>query len=329
MRRNTSQPAELTMNTTEHLVVSFVIPVLNGESDIARCLLSIRNQRFPEGKFEVLILDNGSTDRTHQIIYELGFDFQVLPKVSVSALRNRGAMMARGVYVAFVDADVELTPSWLQEGLTVFDNQEVMACGCFPGVPAEATWVQQTWDVHQRRCQLSQPTPMPWVTSMNMIVRRNDFLAISGFNERLKTSEDVDMCYRLGKRGVILYNPVMEAVHWGEARDLKTFWRKEVWRGMGNLKGVLSHGVRWDELPSLGYPLYVICLGFLFCFGFTFDLWRGQILLGPLSFVLLLLPAVSLALNTVRLAKCPGAIPKLVFLYFLYGFARAYSLIKS
>ena len=309
-------------------LVSFVVPVFNSENDFARCLLSIRNQKLPVGEYEVLILDNGSTDRTPQIMRELGFDFQVIPNVNVSALRNRGATIARGDYVAFVDSDVELMPHWLQVGLAVFENSEVVACGCFPGVPAEATWVQQTWDLHQRRRQLVTPAPVSWVTSMNMIVRRNDFLAISGFNEHLKTSEDVDMCYRLGQCGAILYNPAMEAVHWGEARDLKTFWRKEVWRGIGSLKGVVSHGLRWDELPSLGYPFYVICLVILFCLGLSIDLWRGQILIAPLCFILLLFPALLLTLHTVRLSKCPEAIPKLVLLYFLYGFARAYSLLK-
>jgi glycosyltransferase involved in cell wall biosynthesis len=309
-------------------LVSFVVPVFNGENDIARCLRSIRKQKLPEGEYEVLILDNGSTDRTQQIMRELGFDFQVIPNVNVSALRNRGATMARGDYVAFVDSDVELRPHWLQGGLAVFENSAVVACGCFPGVPTEATWVQQTWDLHQRRHQFAQPAPVAWVTSMNMVVRRNDFLAVSGFNEHLKTSEDVDMCYRLGQRGMILYNPAMQAVHWGEARDLKTFWRKEAWRGIGSVQGVLSHGLRWDELPSLGYPFYVICLLLLLCLGLLLDLWHGQILMAPLCFVLLLLPALLLTFNTVRLVKCPEAIPKLALLYFLYGFARAYSLLK-
>jgi hypothetical protein len=47
-------------------------------------------------------------------------------------------------------------------------------------------------------------------------------------------------------------------VHWGEARNLLGFWRKEVWRGTSNLKGVIGHGLSLDELPSLGYPLYVL-----------------------------------------------------------------------
>jgi glycosyltransferase involved in cell wall biosynthesis len=311
-------------------LVSFVIPVLNSEDYIARCLRSIRNATFPEATCEVLILDNGSTDRTPQIIHDLGFDFHVIPKVHVSALRNRGAMMAQGDYLAFVDADVELMPYWLQNALVPFQDRRVVASGCFAGVPQDATWVQRTWDVHQRGHQLERtPKPVPWLPAMNLIVRRGDFLAVAGFNERLETVEDVDLCYRLGQRGTILCNPAMEAIHWGEARNLRTFWRKEVWRAKSNLKGVWSHGLRWDEVPSLGYPLYVICCGLFFVLGVGTDLWSQQLFLTPLSLVLLILPALLLALHTAYVAKQLPLIPKLFVLYFVYGCARAYSIVKT
>jgi glycosyltransferase involved in cell wall biosynthesis len=311
-------------------LVSFVVPVFNSEKDIARCLLSIRRLQLPDKEYEVIIMDNGSTDRTHQIMHELGFNFYILPEVSVGALRNRGAALAQGDYIAFVDSDVELTPLWLQNGLAGFTDPKVVACGCFPGVPNDSTWVQYTWDLHQRgRQRRAKSTPVSWLSSMNLLVRREDFLMVSGFNEDLKTAEDVDLCYRLGKRGTILHHSAMEAIHWGEARDLKKFWRKEVWRGLGSLKGALSHGLRWDELPSLGYPIYVIGVILLFCLGACIDLWRQQLLTVPLCLILLFAPALLLALNTARLTKCPEAVAGLFLLYLVYGLARAYAMVKA
>jgi len=310
--------------------ISFIIPVFNSEQYIARCLCSIRNLCFSAAAYEVLIMDNGSTDRTHQIMRDLGFTFQVIPKVNVSTLRNRGAALAQGDYLAFVDSDVELTPRWLHNGLASFADSRVVACGCFPGVPPEATWVQQAWDIHQRgRQAIDKPESVPWFASMNLIVRRNAFLAISGFNENLETAEDVDLCYRLGQCSVILYNRAMEAIHWGEAPDLRTFWRKEVWRGLGNVQGVLSHGLRWDELPSLGYPLYVICLGLAFVLGCGIDLWYRHMRLAPLGLLILVLPTLFLACRTAYLAGCFRSIPPLFLLYLVYGFARAGAVLKS
>jgi hypothetical protein len=164
---------------------------------------------------------------------------------------------------------------------------------------------------------------------MNLLVRRDVFLAVGGFNEALQTAEDVDLCYRLGRRGTLLYNPAMAAVHWGEARDLKIFWRKEVWRGLGNLGGMRFHGLRWDEVPSLGYPLYTACLVVLLTLGVVLDLWYRQLLFAPVMIILLILPPLVLALNTVRLAKRPTAFFRLLVLYLVYGLARAYAVVKA
>jgi glycosyltransferase involved in cell wall biosynthesis len=310
--------------------VSFIIPVFNSEQYIARCLRSICNLCASEATYEVLIIDNGSTDRTHQIIRDLGFTFQVIPKVNVSTLRNRGAALARGDYLAFVDSDVELTSRWLHNGLAPFADSQVVACGCFPGVPQEATWVQQAWDIHQRgRQSADKPVSVPWLPSMNLLVRRATFLAVSGFNEHLETAEDVDLCYRLGQYGVILCNRAMEAIHWGEARDVRTFWYKEVWRGLGSWYGVLSHGWRWDEFPSLVYPLYVITLVPLCLLGVFIDVWHHQLLWVPCALCLLPLPALLLATRTTLLAHRPRVLPQLALLYVVYGIARACSLLKS
>lgn len=311
-------------------LVSFVIPVLNGEKDIARCLLSVQSLQFPRQEYEVLIMDNGSTDRTHKIIHDLNFNFQVVPRVRVGALRNRGAARAQGDYLAFVDADVELSRCWIQKGLAAFADPRVVASGCFPGVPEDATWVQKAWDIHQRGGQHeSAPRPVAWLPSMNLIVRRDAFSTIRGFDEQLETAEDVDLCYRLGQRGVIVCNPDMEATHWGEAKDLRTLWRKEVWRGKGNLQGVLSHGLRLDELPSLGYPLYILSFVLIFIFICIFDMWRRQVTLIPLTLTLLALPALALSIATTWRARKLGKLPQLFVLYFVYGFARAYALIKA
>lgn len=311
-------------------LVSFIIPVLNGERYLARCLAAIRQQRWSEEDYEVLILDNGSTDRTHQLIRDAGFTFHLLPTVNVSTLRNYGTRLAHGAYLAFVDADVELSSDWLQQALASFTDRHIVASGCFPGIPHDATWVQHAWDLHQRGQQpMTTPAPTPWLPSMNLMVRCEAFLAVSGFNEQLETAEDVDLCYRLAQHGTILNNPAMRAIHWGEARDVRTFWRKERWRGLGNLSGVLSHGWRWDEVPSLGYPLYIIVAVLGLVLAVATDLWRQQLGGTPLGLVFLVGPALCLAMHTARRANRLSAVPGLFLLYLVYGLARAWAVCRG
>jgi glycosyltransferase involved in cell wall biosynthesis len=310
--------------------VSFIIPVLNGDKEIGRCLDSIRNQKFPPEAYEVLVVDNGSTDRTCQLVSEFGFNVQVIPGVSVAALRNRGAGIARGDYLAFVDADVELASDWLENGLMGFRNRTVVAMGGLRCIPANATWVQRTWGLHlESRRPKTKPTAVAWLYSMAFIVRRNEFLTSGGFAEYLETAEDVDLCYRLGRTGTILYNTAMKAVHWGEDPDLATFWNKEIWRGKGSLKGILSHGLRRDEIPSLGYPIYVICLVILLGLSCVLDILNRQFMFTLISLGLLGLPALLLAIDTIRRVGQFEAFPRLILMYLLYGLARAYSIVKT
>lgn len=314
----------------ERSLVSFIIPVLNGEKDIGRCLASIRGQEFPSEEYEIIVVDNGSTDKTRQIVCDYGFNIQVVSGVNVAALRNRGAMIACGEYLAFIDADVELASDWLRQGLVSFKDPKIVASGGPRCIPEEATWVQRTWGVHlDSRRPICRPTLVSWLYSMAFIVRKDKFLTIGGFSEQLETAEDVDLCYRLGQRGMVLYNPAMKAVHWGEDPDLKTFWRKEIWRGKGSVKGLFTHGLRWDELPSVGYPVYILCLFLLLSLSCVLDLQNRQFALTLSSLGLLILPALMLALATMRRAGQPRALPGLFLLYLIYGFARAYSIVNT
>ena len=310
-------------------LISFIVPVYNDEMNIARCIISIRSQFESEEMYQLLVLDNGSTDRTTDILQELGVQFSQISNVNVSELRNRGASLSQSEILGFVDSDVELSPGWFENGLQGFQDSNLVACGCFPSIPNESTWVQRTWDIHQRgRQQFSVPTPVPWLPSMNLMVRRDAFLKINGFNEKLETAEDVDMCYRLGKYGNILWNSDMEAIHWGEARTLAIFWKKEVWRGMGNVSGIFAHGWRWDELPSIGFPVFSLVFGICSLVALSYDFSQGEGFWLPLSLGIWSLPALLLSIHTVIKAKKWGAAPQLLLLYFIYGVARAYALIK-
>jgi len=311
-------------------LVSFIIPVLNGEKFIGKCLSSIRNQHFTVAKYEIIVLDNGSTDRTCEIVESYGLSSVIVKCGNVASLRNKGAKIAQGQYVAFIDSDIELSSEFLSQCVAMFGSPEVVACGCIPGIPKNATWVQQTWSI--QLCgwrKNTSPVQVSWLGSAILMVRRKDFESIGGFNENLETAEDVDLCYRLGERGKILSNPSMRAIHWGEPPDLLTFWRKEVWRGLGNIQGIASHGFRLDELPSIGYPIYCLIIGLLLFLGGIIDFLNHEIWFFPLFMFLFMAPAFLLAGYTTFLAKDLLHLPQLFFLYLLYGCARGFAIVKS
>ena len=104
------------MSTTDRPSVSVVVTTRNEAADLERCLASIRGQTLPD--VEIVVVDNGSTDGTREIAAALA-DIVLDQGPERSAQRNAGARAARAEYILFADADMELTPTVLEECLSV------------------------------------------------------------------------------------------------------------------------------------------------------------------------------------------------------------------
>jgi glycosyltransferase involved in cell wall biosynthesis len=239
---------------------SVIIPARDEEHNIGRCLDSILRVDWDAEQFEIIVADNGSQDRTAEIAAQKGATVYLLPGLTISALRNYAAARARGAILAFMDADCTVEPSWFREASKYLDRDEIACFGAPPQVPAQSTWVQRAWfEVRRKTVALGETF---WLESMNMFVRREAFSGCGGFDETLVTCEDYDLSVRLRAGGGVFTDSSIVATHYGEAATLSHFFRKELWRGIGNLKGVRNHGVRLSELPSLCLPLWH-CLALL------------------------------------------------------------------
>lgn len=107
--------------------ISIIIPLYNTEKYIRPCLESIYRQGLPEETFEVLVVNDGSTDKSVSIIGELARvhpNLQVIhqPNQGVSAARNHGLELANGTYIWFVDADDLLAEDSLPEMLRIAEE---------------------------------------------------------------------------------------------------------------------------------------------------------------------------------------------------------------
>ena len=244
--------------------VSIIIPAKNEEKYLPLCLDSIQRLDYPKEAMEVIVVDNGSTDRTREIAQLFGATLLRDDTKHVSGLRNFGAKSAKGEILAFLDADCMVEADWLRAAARYFDENDVVAWGAPPGIPENATWVQSSWYLIRKKKMVIQE--VDWLESMNLFVEKVIFLKAGGFNENLITCEDVDFSYRLASHGKIVADTSIRAIHLGEAATLGQFWRKELWRGMGNFQGLRHHGLTWKELPSIMIPAYfsIILMAFIF-----------------------------------------------------------------
>jgi len=235
--------------------VSFIIPVRDDERRLRACLESLRANAYPAQRVEIVVVDNGSRDRSADVARDLGARVATVTGTRVSQLRNAGAALARGRILAFVDADHLLAPGWI--------GAAVEGCGADPSIgavgslclaPNDGTWVQRAYD--RLRGRTSGRQPVDWLGAGNLVVTRLAFEAVGGFDSSLDTCEDVDLCKRLRRAGYVLVSDDrLVNVHVGDPPTLAALFRGELWRGRSNLAVSFRPPVTMGELPSAVVPV--------------------------------------------------------------------------
>lgn len=116
--------------------ISVIVPVYNIEGYIERCLKSIQKQTYP--RFEVIIIDDGSTDNSLLLCQKFAKKYRNFRVISqknqgLSAARNTGIKQATGDFLAFVDGDDEILPNFLADLMTAAEvaDAEIAICGFF------------------------------------------------------------------------------------------------------------------------------------------------------------------------------------------------------
>jgi GT2 family glycosyltransferase len=208
--------------------VSVIIPVLNGARSVGRCVESILASREPPDTFEVICVDNGSSDATGSILSNFQPRIKVLHEVKrgPAAARNAGLRAATRGVVAFTDADCTVDSLWLTHLVGALHQGKVGAVGGKILPRPEAGRVEQFGElVHDHQKAIEEDRP-PYVITMNLAARTEMLHSIGLFDERFIRMEDVDLAYRIVAAGErIVYQP--DAVVYHHNRDtLRTLARE-------------------------------------------------------------------------------------------------------
>jgi hypothetical protein len=233
--------------------VSVIIPARNEERRLVRLLDSLRRLEVPAGGLEILVADHASSDGTAAVARRAGARVVQPTGRTIAAVRNAAARAATAPILAFVDADCTVAPDWLSRALPYFTDARVGAVGSYYAIPADpASWVRPVLQL--QAAGLPDRGPAAWLPAGNFIVRRDVFWAAGGFDETLMTCEDVDLCQRIARTHQVLTDKRIRCLHHGEPRTLGELFRKELWRGRDNIRGLFRHGVSLRELPSVLLP---------------------------------------------------------------------------
>lgn len=313
--------------------MTIIIPAYNERENIARCLSSICSLDTGPYTFQVVVVDNGSSDETLKIAGSFGGRLRlkvlVAPGITVGAMRNLGVKNSNSRFCAFVDADCTVDHDWLRKGVEGFQGESVAAVGCTHHNPEHYSWVATAWDAHlsQRRKSCEADS----IPSGNMFVDREKFISVGGFDESLRTNEDYDLCFRLIEAGYrILSDSRVVCVHWGVPRNLCAFYRQCRWHGTHVLKVFKKgrQGKKNGKVLAFGayHLVSVLLVGSLFL-GWLLESVRAWVLLGGVG-VLLMPSAMLTCRSIIRVRTFAINDLALLVLYFVYGVARGDALVR-
>jgi len=303
-------------------MVSIVIPVFNADKCIERCLSALQNLDYPKDKYEIIIVDNGSTDKTVELVKKYPVRLFVLPQVTISHLRNFGASKSKGNVLAFIDADCIAPSLWLKRSTELLNNENIGAVGCWYQLPQETTFLERVWNAHMSSRRL-KTGDIDWVPSGNLIISKAAYNKIGGFNEALATSEDVDICQRIHLSGLsVVTHPDLAVIHLGESKDLLHFLLKEKWRGEGVLQNVIREfpNVRCNKAIAFTVVTFLALAGILLSF------LRQNYMMMDLSLFFLFLIPVYLTTKACLSSKQWQYFMPLAFLFVVYAIARILSI---
>jgi GT2 family glycosyltransferase len=224
--------------------ISVVVCTYNGQATLPDCLAGLQKLDYPD--YEVIVVNDGSTDRTASIADRYPYQVISTENRGLSAARNTGVRVATGEIVAYLDDDARPDPDWLTQLALSFRTTSHAAVGG-PNLPppgdgtiAECVANAPGGPIHV----LLSDQQAEHIPGCNMAFRRECLAAVGGFDRQFRTAgDDVDLCWRLQDRGwTIGFNPA--AVVWHHRRNsLRGYWRQQ--RGYGRAEALLER--KWPE----------------------------------------------------------------------------------
>lgn len=224
--------------------ISVVVCTHNGAATLDECLTGIARLDYPD--YEVIVVDDGSADESADIAALHDVTLIRTDNRGLSAARNCGLEAASGEIVAYIDDDAWPDRQWLGYLARAFRQTDHAAVGG-PNLPvpgegpvAEAVANAPGGPVHV----LLADTVAEHIPGCNMAFRRDRLAVIGGFDPQFSVAgDDVDVCWRLQKRGWTLgFHPAAAVWHHRRAR-VRGFWRQQ--RGYGRAEALLER--KWPE----------------------------------------------------------------------------------
>lgn len=245
---------------------SVIVPVYNGAETITACLDALATQTVPSESFELLVVDDGSTDNTTAVVDAWGARHPALnlrllqqPNAGPAAARNRGARAARSTLLLFTDADCRPVRGWVEALCSALEQGPNLSSAPAPvkskdrltRAPAAVMGAYSSSqrmpagrfaqiEFEDRYMRMATNPVLDLVATYSAAFRSAPFWSVGGFDPGFPkaNNEDVDLSFRLSEAGYVMhFVPAARVFHehdsswWGYARTKfsRAYWRTLVY----------------------------------------------------------------------------------------------------
>ena len=299
------------------LTISFIIPAYNEENNICATIDSIAKY-VPDGyQYEIIVIDNGSTDNTCDMVKYSLAQLLSCPNQTISYLRNFGQKSCFGELLVFVDGDILLTETWGKNINKVFEDLKInpnTITGSRVLPTDKTTWLNKYWFMKLLDYDA------PYINSGHLITTKILFEKISGFDESLVTAEDYDFCMRGKQAGARLYNDKnIPVLHCGYPKTINNFIHRERWHGRQDFQTTSSF---LDSKVAIIAALNLTLFGLAIALFFVYQ----QVLAVGLYIALMGVISVCLSVFKFGLMK-PVVLMNTASIFFIYIWGRSLALV--
>jgi len=200
----------------KNIQLSIIIPAYNAAKTIERCIESLKKQSISNDNYEIIMVDDGSKDKTVEIAKLMKVD-QVISVAhhSLGRARNLGIKNANGKYIAFIDSDCKAKNNWVEVILRELEQNKVIAGSLLNGNTNLISWSEYLLEFsdysENRKRNFTK-----FAAGANQAYHKNILLKISGHIEDMSLSEDVYFGHLILSAGIkICFIPELQVYHYG------------------------------------------------------------------------------------------------------------------